>query len=68
MQYYVGLDVSLKQTSICVVDQAGLVAREGASNLRFTPQSRRQLSPLRRPFRANSELMHRSNADIALTK
>ena len=27
MEYYVGLDVSLKQTSICVVDQAGLVVR-----------------------------------------
>ena len=29
MEHYVGLDVSLKQTSICVVDQAGLVVREG---------------------------------------
>jgi hypothetical protein len=29
MEYYVGLDVSLKQTSICVVDQAALVVREG---------------------------------------
>jgi transposase len=29
MQYYVGLDVSLKQTSICVVDQTGFVVREG---------------------------------------
>ena len=29
MEYYDGLDVSLKQTSICVVDQAGLVVREG---------------------------------------
>jgi hypothetical protein len=29
MEYYVGLDVSLKQTSIFVVDQAGLVVREG---------------------------------------
>ena len=29
MQYYVGLDVSLKQTSICVVDQTGLVVRQG---------------------------------------
>ena len=29
MQYYVGLDVSLKQTSMCVVDQTGLVVREG---------------------------------------
>ena len=26
---YVGLDVSLKQTSICVVDQTGSVVREG---------------------------------------
>ena len=29
MEYYVGLDVSLKQTSICVVDQSGSVMREG---------------------------------------
>ena len=34
MEYYVGLDVSLKQTSICVVDQAGLVVREGRGRLR----------------------------------
>jgi transposase len=27
--YYVGLDVSLKQTSICVVDRTGSVVREG---------------------------------------
>src|ERR1700720_3592898 len=29
MEYHIGLDVSLKQTSICVVDQAGSVVREG---------------------------------------
>jgi NAD(P)H-dependent flavin oxidoreductase YrpB (nitropropane dioxygenase family) len=29
MEYYVGLDVSLKQTSICVMDQSGSVVREG---------------------------------------
>src|ERR1700732_3887323 len=29
MEYYVGLDVSLKQTSICVVDQTCAVVREG---------------------------------------
>src|SRR3954451_5178204 len=29
MEYYVGLDVSLKQTSICVVDQSGSAVREG---------------------------------------
>ncbi len=29
MAHYVGLDVSLKQTSICVVNQTGLVVQEG---------------------------------------
>ena len=29
MECYVGLDVSLKQTSICVVDKSGSVVREG---------------------------------------
>ena len=31
MEYYVGLDVSLKQTSICVVDHSGSVVRESWS-------------------------------------
>ena len=31
--YYVGLDVSLKQTSICVVNQTGSVVREGVVDL-----------------------------------
>ena len=31
---FVGLDVSLKQTSICVVDQSGSVVREGVVDLR----------------------------------
>jgi predicted nuclease with RNAse H fold len=30
MVHYVGLDVSLKQTSICVVNETGFVVREGA--------------------------------------
>ena len=29
MEYYVGLDVSLRQTSICVVSEMGSVVREG---------------------------------------
>src|SRR3989442_15958824 len=29
MVHYVGLDVSLKQTSICVVNQLGSIGREG---------------------------------------
>src|SRR6266540_156894 len=32
MEHYVGLDVSLRQTSICVVNQAGSVLREGVVN------------------------------------
>ena len=29
MKYYVGLDVSLKQTSVCIVDEARAVMKEG---------------------------------------
>ena len=29
MEHYVGLDVSLKQTAICIVDGTGKVQREG---------------------------------------
>jgi transposase len=29
MEYYVGLDVSLKQTSICVLNQTGVILQEG---------------------------------------
>jgi hypothetical protein len=29
MEHYVGLDVSLKQTAICIVDRTGRVRREG---------------------------------------
>jgi len=29
MKHYVGLDVSLKETAICVVDKNGVVIREG---------------------------------------
>jgi predicted NBD/HSP70 family sugar kinase len=30
MEYYVGLDVSLKLTAICIVDRTGKIQREGA--------------------------------------
>jgi predicted NBD/HSP70 family sugar kinase len=30
MEHYVGLDVSLKSTAICVVDAKGKIVREGA--------------------------------------
>ena len=28
MQYYVGLDVSVKETSVCIIDKAGKVIRD----------------------------------------
>ena len=37
MAHYVGLDVSLKQTSICVVNQTGLVVQEGVVD--FDPEA-----------------------------
>ena len=30
MEHYVGLDVSLKLTAICIVDRTGKIEREGA--------------------------------------
>lgn len=33
MELYVGLDVSLKQTAICVVDRSGKIVSEGWSFL-----------------------------------
>ena len=47
MQYYVGLDVSLKQTSICVVDQMGLVVREGVVDFDPDARSSRSLTSAR---------------------
>ena len=32
MEYYVGLDVSLKHTSICVVNPTGSIVQEGVVN------------------------------------
>ena len=34
MNYYAGLDVSLEETSICVVDGAGLIVKEVRASLR----------------------------------
>jgi predicted NBD/HSP70 family sugar kinase len=37
MEYYVGLDVSLKQTAICIVDQSGKIIRE--ATIPFDPEA-----------------------------
>jgi hypothetical protein len=47
MEHYVGLDVSLKLTTICIVDQSGKIVREG-----MVPPTRRRsrasFNPMRR--------------------
>jgi len=52
MEHYVGLDVSLKLTAICIVDQAGKIEREGivSSNpeaMRRLLNRMRRMSPAR---------------------
>jgi hypothetical protein len=41
MEHYVGLDVSLKETAICVVDQTGKIVSEGGS--RIEPRGNRAI-------------------------
>ena len=39
MQHYVGLDVSVKETSVCIVDKAGkVIPRRSASRSRKYPR------------------------------
>jgi transposase len=47
MGHYVGLDVSLKLTSICVVDQTGSVVREGVVDSDHPRQLPRSLDQMR---------------------
>ena len=47
MEYYVGLDVSLKLTAICIVDRTGKIEREGL------------VHPTRRQSRHSSSRMRR---------
>jgi transposase len=47
MEQYVGLDVSLKETSVCVVDQAGKIVWQGrcASTPEAIERSVRERAP-----------------------
>ena len=59
MEYYVGLDVSLKQTSICVVDQTGSVVREGV-----VPELENKICQTRKSV----DLWNTSSAHFSTTK
>ena len=56
MEHYVGLDVSLKQTSICIVDRTGKIEREGV------------VRPTRRQSRHVSSRMRRMLCELDLRR
>jgi predicted NBD/HSP70 family sugar kinase len=47
MAYFVGLDVSVKETSVCIVDDAGKIVREA----RVASERRRRTADTTRPPR-----------------
>ena len=52
MAYFAGLDVSVKETSICIVDDAGKIVRE----VRVASEPEALLQVLTNPSIASSEL------------
>ena len=52
MEHYVGLDVSLKSTAICVVDAKGKIVREGV--VASDPEAIAASLPRTRPMRCGS--------------
>jgi hypothetical protein len=54
MEHYVGLDVSLKLTAICIVDRTGKIEREGV--VASTPRASRHLSSRMRRMSRGSGL------------
>ena len=63
MEHYVGLDVSLKLTAICIVNRTGKIEREGvvSSDLRRSRYSSNRMRRMSRGLGSN-----RSNRDLAL--
>ena len=48
MKYFAGLDVSVKETSICIVDETGKICRHrGTSRRRTAGQSQSDAAPCR---------------------
>jgi hypothetical protein len=52
MDYFAGLDVSVKETRVCIVDDAGKIVREA----RVASEPEALLQVLTNPFIASSEL------------
>jgi hypothetical protein len=65
MEHYVGLDVSLKLTAICIVDRTGKIEREGV--VAFDPETIAALSSRMRRMSRGSGL-RRDNVDMAMDR
>jgi transposase len=65
MEHYVGLDVSLKLTAICVVDRTGKIEREGVvqSDLEAIAAFVRSYAP-----DVADRTRNRSNVDVAMDR
>ena len=66
MQHYVGLDVSLKQTAVCAVDQTGKIQREGM--VASDPDAIARFIAAHAPHAARIGLENRRHIDVALDR
>src|SRR5678816_1617031 len=61
MDYFAGLDVSVKDTSVCIVDDTGKIVRE----VKVASESKALLAVLKNPATTSSELIG-SRAAVAM--
>jgi hypothetical protein len=66
MEHYVGLDVSLKLTAICVVDRTGKIEREGV--VHSDPGGDRSIHQVKRAACRADRARNRSNVDMAVDR
>ena len=66
MEHYVGLDVSLKLTAICIVDRTGKIQREGV--VHSDPESDRSIHQIKRAACRADRTRNGSNVDMAVDR
>jgi transposase len=66
MEHYVGLDVSLKLTAVCIVDRTGKIEREGV--VHSDPEAIAAFIKSNAPHVARIGTRNRSNVDMAVDR
>ena len=66
MEHYVGLDVSLKLTAICIVDRTGKIEREGV--VASDPEAIASIHQVERAACRADRTRDRSNVDMAMDR